>query len=70
MSSAVLTAPCAAESQSPSEGTVYISLAEASRVSGLHETTVLRMALAGDIAFRSRGRRTLFSAADVRRATP
>jgi hypothetical protein len=54
------------ESLSPSRD--WISLAEASRVSRLHETTLMRMALAGDITFKRRGRRTLFSAADVRRA--
>jgi hypothetical protein len=59
-------APCAApETERPSD---WITLAAASRVSGLHETTLLRMALAGDFRHRVRGRRTPFSAEDVRRA--
>jgi excisionase family DNA binding protein len=59
--------PCAATAgDRPAEE--FITLAEASRLSGLHETTILRMALAGDIRHRVRGRRTLFSAEDVRRA--
>jgi hypothetical protein len=54
------------EGLSPSRD--WISLAEASRVSRLHETTLMRMAPTGDIAFKRRGRRTLFSAEDVRRS--
>jgi len=46
----------------------WITLAAASRVSGLHQTSLLRMALTGDIRHRVRGRRTLFAAEDVRRA--
>ena len=56
----------APETERPSD---WITLAEASRVSGLHETTLLRMALAGDFRHRVRGRRTLFAAEDVRRAS-
>jgi N-glycosylase/DNA lyase len=63
MSPATLAASSAAESDRPSEE--WLSLAEASRVSKLHETTVLRCALAGDVAHRIRGRRTLFRRADV-----
>ena len=55
----------APETERPSD---WITLAEASRVSGLHETNLLRMALAGDIRHRVRGRRTPFAAEDVRRA--
>ena len=59
-------APIAApETETPPD---WMTLAAASRASGLHETTLMRMALAGDIRHRVRGRRALFSAADVRRA--
>lgn len=64
---ATLAAPMAAESDRPSDGADFITLAEASRVSRLHETTLLRLALAGDVRYRTRGRRTLFHADDVRR---
>lgn len=58
------TAPPEASSDPASE---WLTLAEASRLSGLHETSVLRMAVAGDIRHRTRGRQALFAAADVRR---
>jgi hypothetical protein len=60
----MMTAPMTAPMTDDAE---WFSLAEAARVSCLHETTVLRLALAGSIRYRVRGRRTLFAAADVRR---
>lgn len=61
-------APCAApDSEQPADQ--YVTLAAASRMSGLHETTVLRMALAGDVRYRTRGRRVVFSAEDIRSAS-
>ena len=65
MSIATAAASCAAPAGPSAE--LWISLAEASRVSGLHETTVLRLALAGDVRHRTRGLRTVFHAEDVRR---
>jgi hypothetical protein len=55
----------APETETPPD---WMTLAAASRASGRHEATLMRMALAGDIRHQVRGRRTLFSAEDVRRA--
>ena len=67
MCTATAASPSAApETARPSEE--FITLAEGSRISGLHEVTLTRMRLAGDIRFKTRGRRTPFAAEDVRRA--
>jgi len=66
MSPATQAAPLeAAGTDRPADD--WLSLAEAARVSGLHQTTILRISLAGDIRHRVRGRRTLFHGGDVRR---
>jgi hypothetical protein len=68
MSLATLAAPEAVSSDRPSVAPAdYLSLASAARLTGLHETTILRCALAGDIRTRQRGRRTLICAEDVRK---
>jgi hypothetical protein len=65
IASATAAAPCAAPpGDRPAE---YVTLAEAARRTGLHETTVLRSALAGDVRHKQRGRRTLFHVEDLRR---
>ena len=56
----------AVESERPIDG--WVSLAAAARMAGLHETTILRLALAGDVRHRVRGRRIVFALEDVRKA--
>lgn len=60
----------ATEMAAPAEDTraAWITLAEAGRITGLHNTTVLRMALAGSIAWRGLpGARKRYRRADCER---
>lgn len=71
MSALALAAPCAAPppavrpSNSDPSPADWITLADAARKLGGHRTTVMRLALAGHIRFRTSRGRVLFHRADV-----
>lgn len=45
----------------------WVTMAEATRLAGRHETTILRAALAGQVRYRRSGLRILYHSGDVGR---